>query len=308
MGDPETSESVPVIGRMLPAQAVRVLRDIGETGMADALTARADDGDRATAYAGVGRLFGDRMWMHTAHTFGHIPRATGPDPVPIAHAGAIEPDDSLRGARITISLDRLQVADYPGGGVHHVLFDFQARHQLRGSSGQMCHLSLTQRVREGEQAAVLGFPLFVGLQVGGQGVAFRCYTVNIKNEDDDSLIGFLDSDVFRAGLRLGATVQPAIGMLATMATGLTRALAQRRRNVPVQDFNLGLDFSRISTRAALAEGSYVAVQIPESTQLLWDWQEWMFYPSVGQIARRDDPSVRLPYNYLVLGVSRYDAD
>jgi hypothetical protein len=300
----------PVIGSLPPLQAAQILRDIGETDLADAIFAQLESEHRPTSYlSGLGRLGRDRMWMHTAHTFGHIAKTYGStDAIPITHAGALGPDESLRGARINISLDRLHVADYPGGGVHHVLFDFQARHQLRGHSGQICHLSLRQRVREGEQAALLGYPLFVGLQVGGQGVAFRCYTVNIMNEDDNSLLAFLDSDVFRAGLHLGTTIQPAIGMLATMAVGLTRTLAQRHKNVPVQDFNLGLDFSRIPTRAALSEGSYVAVQIPESKQFLWDWNDWFFYPNLGQIARRDDPSAGLPYNYMVLGVGRYESD
>lgn len=309
MGEDDVSAAYrPVIGRLPPHEAARLLRDIGETELADAIVAQFGSGIKSATYTrGVGRLGRDRLWMHTAHAFGHVPKTSRPaDAVPITHAGAVEPDTSLRGTRITISLDRLHVADYPGGGVHHVLFDFQARHQLRGHSGQICHLSLTQRVREGEQAALLGYPLFVGLQAGSEGVAFRCYTVNIMNEDDSSMLSFLDSDIFRAGLRLGATIQPAIGMLATMATGLTRAVAQRHKNVPVQDFNLGLDFSQVPTRAALAEGSYVAVQIPESRQLLWDWNEWCFYPSRGQIARRDDPSATLPYNYMVLGVSRND--
>jgi hypothetical protein len=34
--------------------------------------------------------------------------------------------------------------------------------------------------------------------------------------------------------------------------------------VPVQDFYLGLDFSAIATRARLALGSYLAVQVPEA--------------------------------------------
>ena len=44
------------------------------------------------------------------------------------HAGNIAADDALKQARITITLNRLRVADYPGGGTHQVLFDFYARH------------------------------------------------------------------------------------------------------------------------------------------------------------------------------------
>jgi len=36
---------------------------------------------------------------------------------------------------------------------------------------------------------------------------------------------------------------------------------------------MGLDFSHIATRARLAEGSYLAVQIPETIQTVWNWTE-----------------------------------
>ena len=49
-----------------------------------------------------------------------------------------------------------------------------------------------------------------------------------------------------------------------MALGLAKTIGKRHRNVPVQDFDLGLDFSTIPLGARLAEGAYLAVQIPES--------------------------------------------
>ncbi|MGC9336312.1 MAG: hypothetical protein ACP5JJ_19390, partial [Anaerolineae bacterium] len=93
---------------------------------------------------------------------------------------------------------------------------------------------------------------------------------------------------------------------AEMAYNLTRNIATRNRNVAVQDFYLGLDFGDIVTRARLAEGSYLAVQIPDSVQVTWDWREWVYNPANGQIVRQDDPTVLVPYNYVVLGVSRYE--
>ena len=100
-------------------------------------------------------------------------------------------------------------ASYPGGGLHRVLFDFYAQHQVPGGAEDL-HFNATFRVREGEHAAVVGFPIFIGLNVGTEGVAFRCYTVNVANEEDERLLGFLESDVFKSGLRLATTAQPAI--------------------------------------------------------------------------------------------------
>ena len=56
------------------------------------------------------------------------------------------------------------------------------------------HFNAAYRVREGEHAAVLGDPIFVGLRVGPEGLAFRCFTVNVKNDQDEAFLGFLDGE------------------------------------------------------------------------------------------------------------------
>lgn len=124
---------------------------------------------------------------------------------------------------------------------------------------------------------------------------------------DEAFLSFLESDVFKAGLRLATTVQPSIALFSETAMGLTKAIAKRNRNVPIQDFYLGLDFSAIATRARLAEGSYLAVQIPETFQTVWDWSEWVYNPANGQIVNTEDPTQLIPYNYVVFSVSRHES-
>ncbi|HNQ22140.1 MAG TPA: hypothetical protein PKK06_03505 [Phycisphaerae bacterium] len=82
-------------------------------------------------------------------------------------------------------------------------------------------------------------------------------------------------------------------------------MATRHRNVPVQDLYLGLDFTNIAGGARLREGSYLAVQIPESLRSMWDWTEWAYDPHKGQVASQSDPKQLIPYNYVIFGVSRY---
>ncbi|MFI9757625.1 hypothetical protein ACIHFB_06740 [Streptomyces sp. NPDC051963] len=298
----------PVIGEAPTERAEAVLRAVGEIEAADALAASAKGPAGVTFAGGVRRLFPQRAWAHTSHAFGHIPLLGDREsPVEITHVGNVRPDTALAGASVTVSLDRLHVADYPGRGMHHVLFDFQILSGRASQEPDSYHFSITQRVREGQRAALIGQPLFVNLPVPAEGLALRCYTLNVKNEEDEKLIAFLDSPVFRAGLRIGSVLHPAVGMLGQMTAGLTRALASpSRRNVPVQDIRLGLGFSRVPVRAALAAGAYVAVQIPESRVLIWQWDEWRFYPSTGHIARADDQTSLLPYNHIVLGVNRHD--
>jgi hypothetical protein len=244
--------------------------------------------------------------MNTAHAFGHLaPAPPGDKFLPIRHAGNIEPEAELRGGRVRITLNALRVAAYPGGGIHRVLFDFYGRHQAADTAEDL-RFNATFRVQEGQRAAILGYPIFVGLGVGTAGIAFRCFTVNVKNDDDERLLGFLESDVFRAGLQLATTAQPAIAPLAGMARGLTEMVAKRHRNVPVQDFYLGLDFDQNPAGARLATGSYLAVQIPEAMQAVWQWDDWAFNPGNGLVVNRVDPAQLIPYNYVVFGVSRYE--
>ena len=301
---PATSwfDDVPTLGRLPPERAAAKLRELGEDAAADAL--KGGGGPRPLAGVFDVLPFRERLWAHTAHAFGYLaPAQPGPDLLPIRHAGNMKPDPSLKGAQLRIALNRLRVAQYPGGGTHHILFDFYARHQT-AAGGEDLHFNAVYRAREGEAAAVVGYPIFDGLSAGAAGVAFRCFTVNVKNEQDEALIGFLDSDVFRAGLRLLSAAQPAVAPLSAMAYSLTKALAGRNRNVAVQDFYLGLDFGSDPMGARLALGSYLAVQIPEAKQAVWDWDEWAYNPSTGQVVKRADKKELLPYNYVVFGVSR----
>jgi hypothetical protein len=299
-------DDVPVIGRMSPVQAARKLRELGEHNIPE--EPPPDEDDEKTSGLGSWRTWWEtKLWKHTGHAFGYIAPSAGDQAVPIRHAGSIKADHSLKGARLKITLDRLRIAEYPGGGTHRVLFDFYAQTQIAGNLEHL-HFNATFRGREGEHAALVGYPLFVGLEAGPEGVAFKCFTVNVKNDQDESLLGFLDSDVFKAGLRLVTTAQPALAPLSVMASGLARGLAGRNRNVPVQDFYMGLDFSNISTRARLAEGSYLAVQIPEADQTSWDWGLWRYNPTSGAVVSANEPKQALRYNYVVFGVSKMDGD
>ena len=114
--------------------------------------------------------------------------------------------------------------------------------------------------------------------------------------------------MFKAGLKLASTMQPAIAPLSGMTVALTRTIATRNRNIPVQDFYMGLDFSTIPTRARLAEGAYIAVQIPETLQTVWDWNEWVYNPTSGQVANKADLTQLIPYNYLIFSISRYEGE
>ncbi|GMV03721.1 MAG: hypothetical protein AMXMBFR53_00030 [Gemmatimonadota bacterium] len=294
------SDDLPdVIGALPALAAAGKLDELGDVVNADGIRMAAA-GVEAMTYAAL-----DWPWektpvhRYTAHAFGYLPPAPyATSRVDIEDAGNITADKKLRGKRIKVTLDRLRVQDYPGSGQHMILFDFYARHQT-DTVDQDVRFNQVYRVQEGSGAGISGYPVFIGLKVGEEGVAFRCYTVNVENNDDQRILSFLDSDVFKKGLELLNTVNPVVPVVSEFATGITKAFANRNKNVPVQDFFLGLDFSGIGTRAQLRQGSYIAVQTPD---LVWDWTPWQYAPSNGQIVGRDGGA--MPFNYVVFSVSQ----
>lgn len=306
MADANWLARLPVIADLPPEVAAVKLREMGEDEIAQALE-EAPDAAPTTfgvlSRLGIGR---DRAWQHTAHAVGYLAPTDGPQTglLEIVHAGSITPEEALQDARIRLTLDGLRVADYPGRGRHRVLFDFAARNQTDQGAEQL-HFNTTYPVKEGERAAVLGRPIFAGLQVGAEGLFLQCATVNVLNEGDEALLGFLDGDAFQGGLQLLTTAQPALAPFVALTVGLTEAIAKRNRNVAVQAVDLGLDFSRIPLRPKLAEGSYIAVQIPETSQPVWSWQEWGYDPINGQLVSTVEPGLLIPYNYFVVSISRY---
>ncbi|MDG6991239.1 MAG: hypothetical protein JRM99_07460, partial [Nitrososphaerota archaeon] len=140
------------------------------------------------------------MWIQTSHEFGFIPplSTTASDAFEVTNAADATPDIGLIGSKVKISLGRLNAFSYPGSGNHQVLLQFSAQNQLAKGAQQLQFVQ-TYRISQGGQAGVEGYPIFVGLRVGSEGLSFKCATVNIKNEDDERLLSFLDSDAFKAG-------------------------------------------------------------------------------------------------------------
>jgi hypothetical protein len=294
------------IGMELPGDAAPRLAEIGEVeAAARLLEVRAE---RGSAFKRKRTLwpFQDRAWQYTSHIFGYIPPGLTGAGV-IHSAGSIQSDETLRNHPVKITLDRLRIAEYPGGSTHQILLHFYARNQTK-TEQEEAHYSSLVNARNGDHAALISLPVFLGLNVGLEGVAFRCATINVKNSGDESLISFLDSGAFSNGLKLLTIAQPALLPFAQMAAGLTKQIASRTRNVTVQKFEMGLDFSDIATRVHLAEGSYIAMQIPGEVENEWDWNDWRFRFASGHVVNVKDPSQISPYNYVVFSVSRMSSE
>jgi hypothetical protein len=296
-------EDIPVLGKLPLEQRANKFEEVGDTETAIAIR-NANKPSKGLDLLGRS----ERPSENTSHTYGFIPQIEfGKDTLlQIKHAGNITPDESLKNKPIKITLDALRAADYPGSGIHRILFDFSAKNQLPEKQVEEAHFNQTFKVKEGQSAGVIGYPIFIGLNVGPNGVDFKGLTVNVKNDNDEKILDFLDSGVFQSGLKLATTAQPAIAPLTGLAVGITRMVASRNKNVGVQEFFMGLDYSRIATRARIAQGSYVAVQIPQKDEVSWDWKDWVFNPTNGCVVNKDDNKKLIPYNYVVISVSKYE--
>lgn len=246
---------------------------------------------------GIARLMG-KAYTHTSHVVGYIPEGRTSGTAQILPAFEAEPDRSLVGTQIKVTLDAFQVAEYPGFGQHTVLFDFQGRDQA-GAETQDLQFASVLTINDQDRAAVSGVPIFTGLTVPRDGLSFKARTILIANKGDQTIIDVLQSSAFKDGLKLMGQIQPALPQLVTLAGGIAQNLLKRRKNEQVQLFDLGLDFGSGQTSARLRRGSYVVVQVPGSS--MWRWDSWGFDPHMMSVV--DGEGRPAPYNTIVFGVA-----
>ena len=123
---PSAFDDLPVLGKMPSARATAKLRELGDIETAEVVETTLRRAPSAHKhFSALDSLFKPKPWQHTAHAFGFLPvSAPGKDQSDIFHAGNMASDATLKNARLKISLNRLRVASYPGGGIHRILFDF----------------------------------------------------------------------------------------------------------------------------------------------------------------------------------------
>jgi len=246
----------------------------------------------------IGSLLGigkTPIWKYTQHQFGFIPLlstvAPGTSQLSVTQVSSVTPDSTLKSGSITVTLDRLRVAGYPGGGRHNILFTYTTQNQAT-SGTEDAKFSQNYEVLEGQGAGIAGYPIFVGLHLPANGLGLQCHTTNVSNDDDEKVLAFLKGSTFQGGLKLLDSINPVIPVVSGFATGLLTDIESRNQNVGVQDFYLGLDFSSTPGGARLAQGSYIAVQAPDDG---WSWDNWVFDIGKGQVVGEADGKP-IPYH------------
>jgi hypothetical protein len=169
-GSSNMFEDIRVIGEHYPEEIATMLEEIDDTDTASKFIERAKSIQNGTPESlWSGQL---QPWEYSTHQFGYIaPLSQGVTGLqPIQYAGAIRPDDTLKNSRINIRIDRLCIYRYPGGGKHNVILAFGARNQVADRTEEI-GFSQTYRVPDGQIVGISGYPVFIGLNVGSQGIS-----------------------------------------------------------------------------------------------------------------------------------------
>jgi hypothetical protein len=236
---------------------------------------------------------------------------------PIISATNMDADTSLQNQQISIRLDWLYAYEYPpsllerlglGDNMHTILFSFEARNQVVLRSKHVDeHVAFNQiyRAKSRQSVATTGHPVFIGINVGKNGINFHCKTMNVSNSDDQKLVDAISSPAMKLGLNLLTTAQPALAPFVGLAIGLFKSLANK--NEVVHEFTLGLDFQVGATGARIAEGTYVIAQVSNPDE--WNWHDWSYDAESGIVVKTNLAQGEKPYtlrhNSLMFRVSRY---
>ena len=296
MGDAGWFDGIALLGDLPANEYEDYLRRVGDPSAQD--PDAGPDTERALTLRRRVQPFN-----YTGSQVGHI--RPGPDRyLRIVDPRDIEPDRALAHQRFTVQLTQALVARYPGHGSHEILLHFDAGDG--GMKDERMQFGSTVRSADGSTPALVGQVLFSGLRVAADGLSIRLRTINVSSEDDARLLAVLQSDVFRGGLDLAASVGPAIGLLSQTLGSIATYFASRASNKPVQDGLLAVGLQRDLVDAPkLRLGSYVLAQAPSDLGgRLWSWADYVYDRERGVIVESRNTETAIGYNYIALGIGR----
>nr|WP_321272733.1 hypothetical protein [Alcaligenes faecalis] len=275
-----------------PSQAIAdYLLDIGAIDDAGLFTGGGVDAQ--------GALFPDPPYKHTGMVVGFL----SPEGK-IVSASGLEPDRLLINQRIRVTLDRFYVESYPGSGNHTIVCEFNGKNQVQHDA-EALKFATKLVVADQAAAASVNVPIFLGLTVSADGLAFEGRTINVRSNGSEAILDALESSVFRSGLALINLAQPALKPFVSLAAATIKTLESRSRNKQVHHFNLGLDFSDRPTSTCLRLGTYIIAQADATD---WDWASFEWSPDSMLLRdRRKNAGQSVGFNYTVIGISRFES-
>ncbi|MBS7776803.1 hypothetical protein [Acidovorax sp. CCYZU-2555] len=251
-------------------------------------------------------IFGyNQAYLPCGMLVGFIEPVTSPQKtLEIVSASEISADLRLQGSRIKLTLDRFYVESYPGTGEHTILCEFNGKNQVLPENEEL-KFATKFSANDKSAAAVMNAPIFLGLTVANDGISFEGRTINIESKGSEAILAALETPVFKAGLSLISTAQPALKQLVSLAAASIKNIESSKKNKQVHHFNLGLDFSDRVTSARLRLGTYIIIQTDSAS---WDWTqfEWQRDAMLLRDVRKTHAE-SIGFNYLAIGVSNFES-
>ncbi len=245
-----------------------------------------------------------QAWKHTGMVIGFIEPGVPKGNAKVLPASSQEADHELVNTRIKVTLDRFYVESYPGGGIHTVVCEFNGKNQMTPEP-EALKFATKFEVTDRSAAAAINVPVFLGLTVAPDGLAFEGRTINVKSGGSEALLEVLESQVFRSGLSLIQTAQPALKPFVSLATATIKTIVGGSKNKQVHHFNLGLDFSNRPTSTCLKLGTYIVAQASADS---WDWSAFEWDTSAMVLRDTRKPSGEtVGFNYTAIGISSFAA-
>ena len=283
------------LGAQNPKVVIQYLRDIGDDEAAAKLHAKGGTGQ------GLSLSWFDQVYGYTGVLIGYIPATATKAVSDIENAVTLSPDQTLKNTRVKITLERLYVHCYPGRGQHEIICELTGKNQAGGEREEM-QFALTTQANDGASASINGAPIFLGVTVGHNGIAFEGRTINVGSKGDEDFLAALSGSSFRDGLSLLTTVQPALKPFVGLASSVVGAVLKRSKNKQIHSFNLGFDFAESQTSVALRHGSFAIVQTDDHD---WDWSRLAWNADSQRIVHKDTGAA-IAFNYLILKISPFN--
>ena len=295
------------------AESVRPFNELSEENKAQILAEMGEVSESGTIKPGVESPLGEardsiklrkpKPWDY-AFRIAYIPEPeAGVTVGSVVSANTIKPALFENMKSVTIRMDGIWVADFPGWGKNkNRQFTFEASNKLKDGGSEDVVYNKASPVYEGQGAGIAGVPILRDLNISEKGLNVEITITNLKTDEQIKALGIMDSKAFNSGLGLLTTAQPALVPFTELARGIAKMGAEKDNGLVVGGIKLGLDFQGVvaGNGGRLNKGTYVAIQAP----LEFDFSDLSVdFRNNSHITRKSTgKSLHSEYNYVIFRI------